>query len=455
MTETSAAVAAAAATAGTAPPVVLTRAQDTRKRITAIFGGSVGNLVEWYDWYVYATFSMYFAKAFFPAGDQTAQLLNTAAVFAAGFLIRPIGSWALGRYADRYGRKSALQFSILLMCTGSLIIAVTPTYESIGSFAAFWLVFARLLQGFSLGGEYGTSATYLAEVATPGRRGFYSSFQYVTLIVGQLIATGILIILQFVLLTGEQLEAWGWRIPFVIGALAAVSGLYLRRNLHETEAFLKSKSKSREAGGLRFLMKHPREVTIVAGMTMGGTVAFYTYSAYMQKFLVNTVGITKQQSTVISAATLFVFVLLQPLVGALSDKIGRKPVLITFGVLGTFGNIPLMMQISQTQDPFALGCLILLALVVISGYTSLSAIVKAELFPAEIRSIGVGLPSAIAISIFGGTAEYVALWFKSIGHETWFYWYVSACVGCSLLVFTLMRESSRTSLIEKQRLAPG
>ena len=392
-------------------------AQDTRRRLTAIFGGSIGNLIEWYDWYVYATFSLYFARAFFPAGDQTAQLLNTAAVFAAGFLIRPIGSWLLGRYADRYGRKASLQFSIMLMCTGSLIIAVTPTYATIGSWAAFWLVFARILQGFSLGGEYGTSATYLSEVATPGRRGFYSSFQYVTLISGQLIATGILMVLQFLLLTPHQLEEWGWRVPFVIGALGALCGLYLRRNLVETDAFLKSRSKSREAGGVKFLMKHPREVLIVACMTIGGTVAFYTYSAYMQKFLVNTVGLSKAESTLVSACTLFIFVLLQPAVGALSDRIGRRPILITFGVLGTFGNIPLLTQISKAHDPVVAGLLILLALVVISGYTALGAIVKAELFPTEIRSIGVGLPSAIAISIFGGTAEYVALWFKQAGHE--------------------------------------
>ena len=425
-----------------------TSASDTRKRIVSIFGGSIGNLVEWYDWYVYATFSLYFAKAFFPAGDQTAQLLNTAAVFAAGFLIRPIGSWALGRYADRRGRKASLQFSIALMCTGSLLIAVTPTYASIGNFAAFMLVFARLLQGFSLGGEYGTSATYLAEIATPGRRGFYSSFQYVTLIAGQLIATAILAVLQFALLTPEQLEAWGWRIPFVIGALAAVTGLYLRRNLTETEAFINStKSKSREAGGIQFLMKHPREVLIVFGMTMGGTVAFYTYSGYMQTFLVNTAGISKSNSTIISAVTLFAFVILQPVIGALSDRIGRRPVLIAFGVLGTFGNIPLMMQLAKTHDAFTATCLVLLAAITISGYTALSAIVKAELFPVEIRSIGVGLPSAVSISIFGGTAGFVALWFKQAGHENWFYWYVSACIFGSLLVFLFMRESSRTSRI--------
>jgi len=429
--------------------------KDTRRRIGAIFGGSIGNLVEWYDWYVYATFALYFSHAFFPDDNPVIRQLNTAAVFAAGFLIRPIGSWALGRYADRYGRKAALQFSILLMCTGSLIIAVTPGYATIGSAAPVLLILARLLQGFSLGGEYGTSATYLAEVATPGRRGFYSSFQYVTLISGQLFAAFVLVILQFVLLTPEQLDSWGWRIPFAIGAMAAVTGLWLRRRLSETEAFLHSKSKSSEAGGLKFLLKHPREVWIVAGMTIGGTVAFYTYSAYMQKYLVITVGMTKEQSTVISTVTLLAFVLMQPVIGALSDRIGRKPVLIAFGVLGTFGNVPLLMAISKATDPYLATGLILLAVLTISGYTALSAVVKAELFPAEIRSIGVGLPSAIAISLFGGTAELVALWFKSHNRETQFYWYVSACIAISLMVFLTMRETSKTSVIEKQRIASG
>lgn len=324
---------------------------------------------------------------------------------------------------------------------------MAPTYEQIGKAAAVWLVVARLMQGFSLGGEYGTSATYLSEVATPGRRGFYSSFQYVTLIMGQLLAAGILLLLQFVFLTAEELEAWGWRIPFALGAVAAIVGLFLRKNLSETEQFAKSNNTSPEAGGLRFLMRHPREVVIVAGITMGGTVAYYTFSSYMQQFLVNTMEMTKQQSTVISAASLFIFLLLQPVMGALSDRIGRKPVLLTFGILGTFGTVPLLTILSVTRDPYVAFSLIVLALTVCACYTALGAIVKAELFPVEIRALGVGLPSAVAISVFGGTAGAIALWFKSIGHETWFYWYVTICVACSLVVFLTMKESSRTSRI--------
>lgn len=423
-------------------------AADTRRRLQAIFGGSIGNLVEWYDWYAYAAFSLYFASTFFPAGDQTAQLLNAAAIFAVGFLVRPIGGWLLGRYADRRGRKAALTLSVLLMCTGSLIIAVTPGYATIGIAAPALLVFARLLQGFSVGGEYGTSATYLSEVASPARRGFYSSFQYVTLIMGQLLALAVLIVLQFVLLTPEQLESWGWRIPFVIGAICALVALYLRRRLTETEAFERVRARREDdAGGIRLLLRHPREVLIVVGLTMGGTLAFYTYTTYMQKFLVNTVGLTRGESTLISASTLLIFLCLQPVVGALSDRVGRRPVLISFGVLGTVATVPLLTALSRADDALTAFGLIMAALVIVTGYTSINAVVKAELFPAQIRALGVGLPYAITVSLFGGTAEYVALWFKSIGHESLFYWYVTGCIACSLLVYVFMRETSRTSRI--------
>jgi MFS transporter, MHS family, alpha-ketoglutarate permease len=419
----------------------------TRKRLQSVFGGSVGNLIEWYDWYTYAACAIYFAPAFFPQGSPTTQLLNTAAVFALGFLIRPLGGWVLGRYADRRGRKAALTLSVLLMCTGSLIIALAPDYATIGVAAPALLLFARLLQGFSVGGEYGTSATYMSEIATPGRRGFYSGVLYVTLVMGQLLAQGVLLVLQFAFLTPEQLKAWGWRIPFVIGALAALGGLYLRRNLPETEAFQKHRASALPGGEVRLLLQHPREVLIVIGLTAGGTLYFYTFTTYMQKFLVNTVGLPPGTATLVSAANLFFFMLLQPLMGAVSDRVGRRPMLIVFGTLALVTTVPLLSALAQAQDAWTAFALIMAALGISSLYSSISAVVKAELFPVEIRALGVGLPYAIAVSVFGGSAEIVALAFKRIGHEAWFYWYVTACVCASLLVYIFMREPQRTSRI--------
>ncbi|MFC4312188.1 MFS transporter [Steroidobacter flavus] len=418
----------------------------TRQRLRAIFGGSVGNLIEWYDWYTYAAFAIYFAPSFFPATNSTLQLLNTAAIFAVGFLMRPIGGWVMGRYADRHGRKAALTLSVTLMCLGSLIIAVTPTYQTIGAAAPALLLIARLIQGFSVGGEYGTSATYMSEIATAGKRGFYSGILYVTLIMGQLLALAVLMVLQFFVLDAQQLESWGWRIPFIIGALAAVAALYLRRNLVETDAF-KNKSAAPESGQLTLLLKHPREVLIVIGLTMGGTLFFYTFTTYMQKFLVNTVGLSKGESTLVSTANLFIFMLLQPLMGALSDRYGRRPMLIVFGVLALFATVPLLSALSQAHDAWTAFVLIFIALAISSLYSSISAVVKAELFPVEIRALGVGLPYAITVSLFGGTAEMIALAFKNIGHEELFYWYVTGCVFISLLVYIFMRDSQRESRI--------
>jgi MFS transporter, MHS family, alpha-ketoglutarate permease len=417
----------------------------TRQRLKAITGGSLGNLVEWYDWYAYSAFAIYFAPRFFPHGNQTAQLLNTAGIFAVGFFMRPIGGWLFGRLADKSGRKTAMTLSVLLMSFGSLMIACTPGYESIGLFAPAVLFLARLLQGLSVGGEYGTSATYLSEMATKNRRGFYSSFQYVTLIGGQLVALGVQLLLQKILLSDQQLKDWGWRIPFLIGAILSVVAFYIRRNLHETEDFHMSGVEKERKGSMRELMKHPRSVIIVIGLTLGGTIAFYTYSIYMQKFLVNTVHLTIGQSTFISFLSLFVFALLQPLLGLLSDRIGRKPLLTGFGILGTVCTVPLLTTLSHVHSAAAAFWLIMAGLLIVSGYTSINAIVKAELFPGEVRALGVGLPYAITTAIFGGTAEYIALWFKQRGHESWFYWYVSACIFISLVVYLNMKDTKKHS----------
>lgn len=424
--------------------------KNSSSRLKAIFGGSIGNLVEWYDWYAYSAFALYFSASFFPQGNKTAQLLNTAGIFALGFLMRPIGGWIFGRIADKVGRKQSMTLSVLLMSFGSLLIAFIPTYQSIGIIAPLVLLFARLLQGLSVGGEYGVSATYLSEMASKNRRGFYSSFQYVTLIGGQLFALGIQLILQKVL-SDTELHAWGWRIPFVIGAILSLVALYMRSILYETKAFETHKNRSDERKGtIRELLKHPKALLIVIGLTLGGTLAFYTYTTYMQKFLVYTVNLSKAESTLISFISMLIFALIQPLFGALSDRIGRRPLLISFGVLGSICTVPLLTALSHTTSLYTAFFLLLSGLCIVSGYTSINAIVKAELFPAEVRALGVGLPYALTVAIFGGTAEYVALYLKDIGHESYFYWYISGCIFLSLLVYVGMKDTKETSLLERE-----
>src|SRR2546426_2214002 len=419
---------------------------DVRRRVKAIFIGSIGNLVEWYDFYAYAAFALYFAGSFFPGSDPVVQQLNAAVLFALGFIVRPVGGWLFGHLGDRYGRRNSLMLSVLLMCLGSLVIAVTPTYASIGVIAPVVLGSARVLQGLSLGGEYGTSATYLTEIADEKNRGFYSSFQYVTLIGGQLCAILVLLLLQQVFLTPDQLKAWGWRIPFVIGALLAIVALVMRRNLHETDDFLAAKRKvMRRDSSIRGLLKYPREVLLVVGLTMGGTTAFYTYTTYMQKFLKLSVGLSDSQTTIVTAGSLIFALGLQPVYGALSDRIGRKAVLIWFGATGTLFTIPLLDALQSTKTAFGAFLLIAFAWIIVAGYTSINAIVKAELFPTRIRATGVGVPYAITVSIFGGTAESIALWFKSIGHERWFYYYLTALIATSLVIYVTMRDTRRHS----------
>ncbi|SES24908.1 MFS transporter [Pedobacter rhizosphaerae] len=420
---------------------------EVKYRLKSIFGGSIGNLVEWYDWYTYSAFALYFSPVFFPYSNPTAQLLDTAGIFAVGFLMRPIGGWLFGSIADKYGRKKSMTLSVLIMAIGSLMIGSTPTYRSIGIAAPLILLLARLIQGLSTGGEYGTSATYLSEMATKKHRGFYSSFQYVTLIGGQLLALGIQLILQNWLLTNEQLHQWGWRIPFFIGAVLSFIALYLRRHINETSAFEAKQSQDKKSGILA-LLKYPKEVFTVVGLTLGGTIAFYTFSTYMQKFLVNTVHLSKETSTILSFISLFVFAVIQPLFGLLSDKIGRKPLLIGFGILGSLCTYPILTAIKSESNTTSIFLLMIVALIIVSGYTSINAVVKAELFPAEIRALGVGLPYALTVAIFGGTAEYFALWFKNIGHESYFYWYVTGCILISLILYTTMKDTKHHSKIE-------
>lgn len=404
---------------------------DTRRRVMAIVGASSGNLVEWFDFYVYSFCSLYFAHIFFPSGNTTTQLLQTAGVFAAGFLMRPIGGWLFGRIADRRGRKVSMLISVCMMCFGSLVIACLPGYSVIGTWAPALLLLARLFQGLSVGGEYGTSATYMSEIAVEGRKGFYASFQYVTLIGGQLLAVLVVVILQNIL-SSEDLHAWGWRIPFAMGAVLAVVALWLRRQLDETSQ--KETRTLKEAGSLKGLWRNRKAFVMVLGFTAAGSLSFYTFTTYMQKYLVNTAGMSANLASVIMTAALFVYMLVQPLFGMLSDKVGRRTSMLCFGAFATLFTVPILTALQSVSSPYLAFALVMCALLITSFYTSISGILKAEMFPAQVRALGVGLSYAVANALFGGSAEYVALSLKSARIETAFFWYVTVMAALAFLV---------------------
>jgi len=412
-------------------------------RFKSIFGGSVGNLVEWFDWLTFSTFSLYFAHIFFPKGNQTVQLMDAAAVFAVGHIFRPLGAIYFGWMADKRGRREALSLSVLMMCFSSLMVAIIPGYKVIGLAAPILLICARILQGLSVGGEYGTSAAYIMEVSAPRQRGLNVSMLYTTLLVGQLASICVLMLLQYVFLTAAQLNEWGWRIPFVIGGLLGLVALYIRRGIDESPEYLAEQAQGKvRANPLRLLIHHPREIALVFGLTMGGALAANTFNVYMPKFLVNTAHFSKEQSTLISLLSIIAFMIMQPFVGALSDKVGRRPVLIAFGVLGTLLTVPLLNAIATSHSTNLALLLVIAGLTITSCYTAINAVVKAELFSVEMRAVGIGIPYALATSLFGGTAEYIGLQFKNAGWEQGYFYYISAGIFISLLVFIFMRETA-------------
>ncbi|WP_142416506.1 MFS family transporter [Bartonella massiliensis] len=422
---------------------------DTRKRVFSIISSASGNLVEWYDFYVYSFTSIYFASQFFPSDhDIVTQLLKTAGVFFMGFLMRPIGSLLFGFIADRYGRKRSMLISIFMMCGGSFLIALLPTYEMIGTTAAVLLLLVRMLQGLSAGGEYGTVATYMSEVALKNHRGFFASFQYATLITGQLLASFVIFILALYL-TEDQLKAWGWRIPFVIGGVGAIIALYLRRSLHETTT--KESRSQKQAGSLKELFRnHKKALFLVMGFTAGGSLSFYTYTTYMQKYLITTTGFDKQTATTIMTAALFIFILLQPLFGFLADKIGTKTSLVLWGILSIICTVPVLTAIGNTDSVWVAFFIIVGMLCIMSFYTSIAGIIKAGVFPASIRAMGVGLSYAISNALFGGSAEYVAFGLKKIGHESVFPFYIIGMMVIALIAILLMPDINKGGYLQDE-----
>lgn len=417
-------------------------------RIRFIVGGSIGNLVEWYDWYTYPAFALYFSKSFFPQGDQTAQLLNAAAIYAIGFLIRPLGSWLMGIYADRKGRRPALIVSMLIMGFGSLGVAVIPSYETIGFLAPILLVACRLVQGLSLGGQYAASATYVSEMSLRAHRGFWSSILFVTLLMGLLLSMLVLLVLQATL-SAAELTAWGWRIPFVIGAVLALVALAIILKLEETRSFEAVNTSAASAQTWPMMRAHWRELWIVFIITAAGTTAYQNYTTYMPKFLVNTSGLTPEAAARVSTLSIILFMCMHPVMGWLSDKVGRKPLLIAFSVLGTLFTVPLMSGLAHAGDPVTALIILVTALAFLCPYTATSPLFKAELFPTEIRALGVGLPFALANALFAGAAEFTALSFKRAGHEDYYFWYLTALMAVGLITAVRMRDPALTSRIQE------
>ncbi|WP_218016380.1 MFS transporter [Novosphingobium capsulatum] len=410
------------------------------QRLRAILAGSAGNLIEWYDFYIYAFTALYFSAEFFPESNALVQVMATSGIFAVGFLLRPIGGWYFGRFADRHGRQRAMVVSVLMMGLGALLIAALPTYRQVGIAAPALLLLGRMLQGFSTGGQYGTAATYLSEIAGRGRRGFWASFQYVTLIGGQLLATLVILALQHLLGEGAM-KAYGWRIGFVIGAGGAALILWLSRHMHETGQAAQGRA---GAGTLRELFAHhTRPFLLVMALTAGGSLSFYTFTTYMQKYLVLTVGMTKPDATLLMTVVLVAFMLIQPVMGALSDRIGRRANIVLFAALAMVLTVPIFTALAATRSVWVAGLLVMAGLMINSFYTSVSGLFKAELFPVHVRALGVGLAYGVGNALFGGTAENVALGFKQIGHESGFYWYVTVLAAVSLVAGLMLRDTRR------------
>lgn len=420
-----------------------------KMRLRAILAGSAGNLIEWYDFYVYAFTALYFSAEFFPQSNALVQIMATSGIFAVGFLMRPIGGWYFGRLADRHGRQRSMVVSVLMMGAGSLLIGILPTYAQVGVLAPTLLLLGRMLQGFSTGGQYGTAATYLSEIAGKGRRGFWSSFQYVTLIGGQLCATLVILLLQL-MLPDAAMKSYGWRIAFVLGALGAATILLFRHHMHETST---ERDRTGDAGSLAVLFgSHMRAFLTVTALTAGGSLAFYTFTTYMQKYLVLTVGMSKQTATVVMTGVLIVFMVLQPIMGLLSDRIGRRNNIIIFAALATLLTVPILNALAGVHSPVVAFLLVLAGLTINSFYTSVSGLFKAEMFPIHVRALGVGLAYGVGNALFGGTAENVALGFKQAGHESYFYWYVTAICAVSLVTALSLKDTRKDNPLDQIRV---
>lgn len=407
-----------------------------------IIAGSVGNTVEWFDWTVYTAFALYFSHQFFPSDNETTALLATFAVFAIGFAMRPLGGWLIGVFNDRAGRKAALNLTILMMALPSLLISLMPTYASIGIAAPVLMLLARMVQGLSVGGEYGAAATFLAESAPASQRGLYSGFFFASIALGLLFASGLAWALSQ-WLSKEQLIDYGWRIPFFIGGLGSLAGFWIRHRVDETATFRKNHEQrrgQRVERPLRTLWReHPQAVKRLVGISLLGAFAFYLFVSYLPVHAIRTLGVAPGTAYAASSLALVVFMISQPLFGWLSDRIGRRPQLIVFAL----GYAALLYPVVNSMSASFASILAveLFGLLLYGLYSAIAPAIKSELFSTDIRALGIGLPYNLVVAIFGGTTPYLMTWLQSRGQEQWFLVYVSVMAVITLVAFVRMPET--------------
>ncbi|MDA0632962.1 MFS transporter [Nonomuraea sp. MCN248] len=414
-----------------------------KSRLRQLFAASVGNVVEWYDWYAYSFLTVYFSHQIFPETDNPfVPVLSAFGVFAVGFFMRPLGGLLVGVFADRFGRKAAMTFTIILMGVGSLMIAVTPTYAAAGVLAPIILTLARLVQGLSVGGEFAAATTFLVESAPPGRRGLFSSFQYVSTTIGQLLASGLAALLA-TMLAEPDMNAWGWRVPFVVGALISLVGLWIRRGAEETSTLAEDirQGRAERPGMFDFLRHHPGKAALIVGITLAGTVAYYTWTTFLPTYAQQTVDFDKADSLTVSTIALVFFMILQPLLGMVSDRVGRRPMLLTFGLGFTILPVPLL---GMLTDSFASLLVIqCVGMVFLGCFTSISAAVNSELFPTRVRAAGAGFPYSLTVALFGGTAPLIGTAMANAGASYLFPWYMSGLALVSTLVYAFALKETR------------
>lgn len=436
------------------PTTSPTTEHGRRRRIRDLIAVNFGNTLEWFDWTIYTLFAPYFAVRFFRPDDPASALLASLAVFAVGFIARPVGGFLFGAYADRKGRRKSLTVAMMLTAAGSLVIAAAPTYQAVGVLASAILLGARLLQGLAHGGEMGTSVTYLVERAPTHRRALFGSTSWVSVVLGTMLATLTGLLLSSTL-SQTAMGDWGWRIAFGIGGVLGLYALYLRRRLTETDAFEETAhSDQGPASGQthadapakdRNLLHHWRAVLIVLGLSAGGSVMFYTWLIFLPTYAQLRFG--QAPSSALSASLVAQLFFLGAILAAgwLGDRIGRRPLVIAFGVAFLILTIPVNMLISGTFATLLTAMLIsLTALALLFG---VNGAVWAEVFPTRVRAAGVAGPLSLATALFGGTAPYINTALTQAGMQNVFLYYLMGVAAITLVTGLLMKETRHLNLV--------